>query len=155
MSQWATLKPNDAPRRSPKDRALGADVLYQHIDQCAVQRADCSLTKPHQDTHRTHVDTLTPPNIPTSPAMEPSHASGWGRNGTLADRAAMVTVAAEGATLHTRAPTKLVGRMAAADTNAMMVDVGEKRERQRGRRREGRGGSGCVGGREARRRRWW
>lgn len=56
--------------------------------------------------------------------MEPSQASGWGRKGTLADRAAIVTVAADGATLHTRAPMKLVGRMAAADTNAMMMDVG-------------------------------
>lgn len=75
--------------------------------------------------------------------MEPSHAAGWGRKGTLADRAAMVTVAADGATLHKRAPTKLVGRMAAADTNAMMVDVWGKRERDNEEERGG-GGSGSV-----------
>ena len=63
----------------------------------------------------------------------------------------MVTVAADGATLHTRAPMKLVGRMAAAHTNAMTVGGGEELgERRRGDGREA-GGRTRVGGETVRR----
>jgi len=94
------------------------------------------------------MQTSGPLNVPTSPAMEPSQAAGWGRNGTLADRAAMVTVAADGATLHTRAPMKLVGRMAAAHTNAMMVVGGRNRENDGGGGRNGGGRAYAGGGRD-------